>query len=133
MTSLVTALKNLVPIRLEWREQDKTAPSTSVEKFQPLGVRDFLALEVAPREMLLAPILPERSLSMLYAPRGMGKSLKAMSIAVAVASGGSFLRWAAPRRRRVLLVDGEMPLPDLQERLKAIMLAAGGEVPNGNL
>jgi hypothetical protein len=56
-----------------------------------------------------------------------------MSIAVAVASGGSFLRWAAPRRRRVLLVDGEMPLPDLQERLKAIMLAAGGEVPNGNL
>jgi hypothetical protein len=30
-------------------------------------------------------------------------------------------------------VDGEMPLPDLQERLNAILLAAGGEVPNGNL
>jgi putative DNA primase/helicase len=83
--------------------------------------------------MLLAPILPERSLAMLYAPRGVGKSWVGLSIGVAVASGGPLLRWQAPAPRRVLVVDGEMPLADLQARLNAILLGAGLEVPNNNL
>jgi hypothetical protein len=45
--------------------------------------------------MLLAPILTERSLSMLYSPRGLGKSWLGLSIGLAVASGGSVLRWNA--------------------------------------
>ena len=40
---------------------------------QPLGFNDFLSLDIAAREMLLNPILPERSLAMLYAPRGVAK------------------------------------------------------------
>ena len=60
--------------------------------------------------MLLDPILPERSLTMLYAPRGVGKTLLALSMGLAVASGSPLLRWHAPRQRRVLYVDGEMPL-----------------------
>ena len=90
---------------------------------QPLtafGLNDFLSLEIPPREMLLTPILPERSLAMLYAPRGIGKSWLSLSIGLAVASGQSFLRWSAPRQRNVLYVDGEMPLVSLQERLRMI-------------
>jgi putative DNA primase/helicase len=121
MTNLVTVLKNLVSIPLQWRELEKRVPFNSVEKFQPLGLTEFMALEIPPREMLLSPILPERSLAMLYAPRGTGKSFLALSIAIAAASGGSLLRWAAPRPRRVLFVDGEMPLPDLQSRLNAAL------------
>ena len=83
----------------------------------PVGLHDFLSMEVPPRGMLLDPILPERSLSMMYAPRGIGKSWIALSIGLAVAGRGSFLRWAAPRSRRVLLCDGEMLLYDLQGRL----------------
>ena len=78
------------------------APAPS---FQPVGLQDFLALQVPPREMLLAPILPERSLAMLYAPRGIGKSWLGLTIGLAVASGSSVLRWSAPKPRRVLLVD----------------------------
>jgi len=92
----------------------------------PLGLDDFLSMEVPPRGMLLNPILPERSLSMLYAPRGIGKSWIALSIGLAVASGGSFLRWTAPRPCRVLLCDGEMLLPDLQRRLASLKVAFGG-------
>ncbi len=88
--------------------------------FQPLGFKEFLALDIPKRESLLSPILPERSLAMLYAPRGMGKSLLALSIGLAVASGSSLLRWSAPKPRRVLYVDGEMQLSDLQQRLRAI-------------
>jgi len=80
--------------------------------------------------MLLDPILPERSLAMLYAPRGLGKSWLALSIGLAVASGATFLRWSAPRQRNVLYVDGEMPLVSLQERLKAISVPFGSDIPN---
>ncbi len=97
---------------------------------QPICFNDFLTLNVPPREMLLDPILPERSLAMLYAPRGVGKTLLGLSIGLAVASGSSLLRWSAPKPRRVLYVDGEMPLVSLQERLRAISIGLDAEIPN---
>ena len=80
--------------------------------------------------MLLDPILPERSLSMLYAPRGIGKSWLGLSIGLAVASGSTLLRWTVPRPRNVLYVDGEMPLAELQSRLAAIKAGIGVAIPN---
>jgi putative DNA primase/helicase len=100
------------------------------QTFQPVGLKDFLALQVPPREMLLAPILPERSLAMLYAPRGIGKSWLGSTIGLAVASGSSVLRWNAAKPRRVLLVDGEMVLSDLQTRLNLILAGLGTKIPN---
>jgi putative DNA primase/helicase len=90
-----------------------------------------LALDISPRAKLLDPILPEKGLAMLYAPRGIGKSWLALSIGLAVAGGGSLLRWRAPEPRRVLLVDGEMPMADLQNRLGSIWLGQDGEIPPG--
>ena len=95
---------------------------------QAFGFNEFLKLDIPPREMLLDPIMPERSLSMLYAPRGVGKTLLALSIGLAIASGTQILRWSASRQRRVLCVDGEMPLVALQERIRT--LSAGIDVPN---
>jgi putative DNA primase/helicase len=80
--------------------------------------------------MLLDPILPERSLGMVYAPRGLGKSWLALSVGLAVAGGASLLRWSAPTKRNVLYIDGEMPVASLQERLKAISIGLGREIPN---
>ena len=97
---------------------------------KPIGFNDFLALEMPRRETLLAPILPERSLSMLYAPRGVGKTLLSLSIGLAVAGGVPLLCWSAPRRKHVLYVDGEMPLSSLQERLRAISMGLGADIPN---
>jgi putative DNA primase/helicase len=101
-----------------------------VAALKSIGLDDFLAISTPPREMLLDPILPERSLAMLYAPRGVGKTLLSLSIGLAVASGSPLLRWHAPRQRRVLYVDGEMPLVSLQERLRAISTGLGAVVPN---
>lgn len=97
---------------------------TPAPKIQPLQLDEFLALTVAPRAMLLSPIFPEKGLAMLYAPRGMGKTLLALAMAYAVASGTSVARWTAPSARRVLYIDGEMPLAALQERLSAIVAGA---------
>ena len=76
--------------------------------------------------MVLDPIIPEKGLVLLYAMRGTGKTHVALGIAHAVATGGTFLNWRAPQPRRVLVVDGEMPVADLRSRLQAI--AAGSSV-----
>jgi putative DNA primase/helicase len=131
---MLTVINNLLSRILPTREvmplPASNATAQSRPALQPLGLSDFLKLDIPPREMLLAPILPERSLAMLYAPRGLGKSWLALSIGLAVAAGAPLLRWSAPRARRVLYVDGEMPLVSLQERLAAISVPFGTDVPN---
>jgi putative DNA primase/helicase len=131
---MLPLISNLLSRILPARETIAARVSTGTEQARPpfraVGINDFLNLDIPPREMLLSPILPERSLAMLYAPRGLGKSWLALSIGLAVACGAPVLRWSAPRRRNVLYVDGEMPLVSLQERLKAIAVPFGADIPN---
>src|SRR4051812_15623152 len=126
-------LKNLLDRAFPARAMVPIRNAVSEPKQQSLhamGLNDFLNIDLPAREMLLNPILPERSLAMLYAPRGLGKSWLALSIGLAVAAGESLLRWSAPRQRNVLYIDGEMPLVSLQERLKAISAGLGDGIPN---
>ena len=130
MPSLAAILKRYLPDRTRLPVIPHVNRSSSVETLRPVGLADFLALEIPPRTMLLNPILPERSLSMLYAPRGIGKSWLGLSIGLAVASGAPLLRWTAPRPRHVLHVDGELPLAELQSRLGSIRAGMAAEIPN---
>jgi hypothetical protein len=93
----------------------------------PLSLAEFFQLSIKPRGMVLDPIISEKGLAMLYASRGTGKTLLALGIAYAVATGTDFLRWKAPQPRRVLLIDGEMPAAALQERLASIVTGANVE------
>lgn len=128
LTNIGSLLKRIAPRRSPSIVRDRDIRQPTI--LRPVGFNDFLSLDVPPREMLLDPILPERSLAMLYAPRGVGKTLLSLSIGLAVSSGSSLLRWYAPRPRRVLYVDGEMPLASLQERLRAISIGLDAEIPN---
>lgn len=96
---------------------------------EPLGnftlrsieIADLLALEFPPRENILDPWLPIQGLAMIYAMRGDGKTFFGLNIGVTVASGGTFLRWSAPKPRGVLYIDGELPGQVIQERLARII------------
>ncbi len=101
-----------------------------VRRLQPLNLRDFLALDIKPREMVMSPWLPEKGLTMIYAPRGIGKTLLGLSCAYAIAAGAGFLGWQAPRPRRVFYIDGEMPAAPIQERLRAIEKRFHVELPD---
>jgi AAA domain-containing protein/DnaB helicase-like protein len=95
---------------------------------------EMLHLELQPREMILDPIIAAQSLSMIHSPRGIGKTFMGLSIGHAIASGGTFLHWRAPKPRTVLYIDGEMPATVLREKLASII--AGSEQPayaNGEL
>jgi len=130
MPNLVSIIKNVLFPGRGRPESQRAADVIAPLTLTPLALNEFLALDVPPREMLLDPVLPERSLSMLYAPRGLGKSWLALSVGLVVASGGAFLRWRSPKPRTVLYVDGEMNSGDLQARLAAISAGLGVEMPN---
>lgn len=96
-------------------------------------VRDFIRLDIPPRDVLLSPWLESASLTMIYAARGVGKTHFAMHVAHALATGGSFLQWQSATAVPVLYVDGEMPAPDMQARWRRLFEATGVEPEDGML
>ncbi len=52
-----------------------------------------------------------------------------LSLALAVAGGGSFLGWKSPEPHKVLLVDGEMHIQDLTDRARLLMPTIEGGDP----
>ncbi|WP_244512288.1 AAA family ATPase [Maridesulfovibrio ferrireducens] len=79
------------------------------------------------RGFLLKPVIPTQGLVIMYAPRGIGKTFAALSMALAISGGGEIFEWRASNQSRVLYVDGEMPAIAMQERLA--YLAMGNNVP----
>jgi len=110
---------------------DFTAPK-HYGKIRVVTVDEFLDMQLPKREMLLAPFLPSQGLGLLYAKRGVGKTHVALGIACAVATGGIFLKWQAPRPRKVLYIDGEMPAAAMQERLLRISVTEDLKFPDPN-
>lgn len=102
-------------------------------RLEVIKAGDLLARTIPPREFVLEPVLRERETAMLHAWRGVGKTHVALGMAVAVATGGKFLRWKAPQPRRVLYVDGEMPAAAMQERLAGAIPQKYRELANDNM
>ena len=92
-----------------------------------LDMGEFLSMPIPERGFLLSPVLPVQGIGIMYAPRGIGKTFAALSVAVAVASGGAVFNWRAPMPKKTLYVDGEMPATSMQSRLTA--LVSGMSVP----
>ena len=86
-----------------------------------LDMSEFLSMQIPDRGYLLSPILPVQGIGILYAPRGVGKTFAALSVAVAVASGGAVFNWRAPMPKKTLYVDGEMPATSMQSRLSSLV------------
>ncbi|MCT4625473.1 AAA family ATPase [Halodesulfovibrio sp.] len=85
-----------------------------------ITISGFLTLKLPERSFLLNPIIPQQGLALLYAPRGLGKTYAALSIALAVASGSEVYDWQATSPHQVLYIDGEMPACSMQESLNGL-------------
>lgn len=127
----IEAVKN----RIDWA---KSYVAPQVEEKRPrlrsLNVKELLALEIPPREMLLSPILPAQGLVMLYAPRGIGKTHVALWMAYTIACGDMMFgnKWKSEKPHKVLFVDGEMPASTLQQRLSTIITSSTIELEDVN-
>lgn len=82
-------------------------------------------IAAAPLDHVLAPLLLPGTLALVQGPRGVGLSQLMAGCAVALASGGSFFGWRAPRPWPVLLLAGGEPAGALARRVAAACRAAG--------
>jgi len=112
-------------------EAIKRTGATAKAAIRAADLASFLALELPARDFVLAPIIPTQGLVMLHAPRGIGKTLLALFMAYATATGQPVCRWTAPKPRPVLYLDGEMPAVTMQQRIAGIVKAYPSEPAPG--
>jgi putative DNA primase/helicase len=96
-------------------------------RLRAVNAKELLSMQIPPREYVLEPIIHTQSTNMLFSKRGVGKTYTSLGIAYAVAAGATFLRWRAPKPRKVLYVDGEMPAVTMQQRFAAIVAGMDSE------
>ncbi len=92
-------------------------PANDTEPLRAFDLHELASMHFRPRDPLLLPWLHSQDLCMTFAARGIGKTHFAIAIAYAVATGGEFLRWKAPRPAKVLYLDGELPGAVMQRRM----------------
>jgi KaiC/GvpD/RAD55 family RecA-like ATPase len=107
-------------------EPEQRKPPKKKSKLKMPTLAQLLTSTFKHRRHLLNPWLREQESCMVYADKGVGKSLFALSAALAVAGGGEFLGWSPEKKEdgqgwRVLYVDGEMHITDIQERAKMLL------------
>jgi hypothetical protein len=95
------------------------------------------AKTLPPRDWLAGTALCTTSRWMIIGDTGVGKTLFAIALGMAIAANRQFLNWKpCGRQRRVMCFDGEMPAETFQERAKlanALYGAAGVEFYGYNL
>lgn len=91
---------------------DNNTPQYSV-----VSLRNLLEMKIPEREWIAYPFIQEKSLTILYAQRGIGKTYFAMTLGMAIASGKDVCNFKIPKSRAVLYIDGEMTGKDFQDRI----------------
>jgi AAA domain len=114
------------PPATEQRKQPKTHASYKMPTLGQLLDDDF-----PERQHLLFPWLREQESCMVYSATGVGKSMFALSAAIAIAGGGTLFDWKPHERSdgcgwKVAYVDGEMHIGDIQERARLLLAALPG-------
>lgn len=94
--------------------------------FRTRSLGELLKTDFGPLDYLLKPLLRTGESMMLWAAPGVGKTMVGLSVALAVGGGGQFLQWQNDAPRKVLLVDGEMNIRDLQDRFRTLIGAIAG-------
>jgi RecA-family ATPase len=112
-------------------EAEQRKPPKKISKLKMPTLQQLLASTFKHRRHLLHPWLREQESCMLYADTGVGKSMFALSAALAVAGDGEFLGWSPEKKPdgqgwRVLYVDGEMHITDIQEGATMLLDAVPG-------
>lgn len=104
--------------------QDSPPIASRAARRVPLVALNVLALaahQFPERQQLLGPLIHAGDLCMWFAARGVGKTQVMLSLAIALAFGGRFLRWKAAAPVGVLFLDGEMAGRVMQERIATFL------------
>jgi AAA domain/DnaB-like helicase N terminal domain len=98
---------------------------------KPVDLSELCAMDLPARTFVLEPILPVKSIAMVYSWRGGGKTYFMLYLSYAISVGKlKVFNWKIPEARPVLYVDGEMDSTELQERAQKIVIGNASHVPD---
>jgi AAA domain-containing protein/bifunctional DNA primase/polymerase-like protein len=106
----------------DYRENTSANTQSQSQGLHSVDVLHFVNSRLPTQQVLLEPFLAEKTIGMIHAWRGVGKTHLMLGMAAALASGGQFLRWRAPRPVPILYIDGEMSAANLQDWLREAIL-----------
>ncbi|WP_159441315.1 AAA family ATPase [Desulfopila aestuarii] len=108
----------------------KTYDSTLVGSYAVTS-SELAGMEFVTSKYFVPPFLYAQSISMIYSPPGVGKSMVVHGFCSALTrekpEGLTIGPWEIINGCGVLLVDGELPMSDLKKRLSMISKGLGGE------
>lgn len=107
--------ESVIPIRSD----------SALDKIKPMTLNEIKSSNPSPIEDILFPWLPIKGSALIYSAAGVGKTFFTLNVAYAIAAGGNFLKFKAPKPRKVLYIDGEMSYPNIYSRLMNIMQQQG--------
>ncbi len=92
-------------------------PDISKASDLPLTLDQWAARKLPDRDFLLGSIFTTTTRAMLSAKTGLGKTHLGFVLGFSMAAGLPFCHWQGRRKARVLIVDGEMSVELVKERL----------------
>lgn len=104
----------------------KRAASADQLAVKGIMLRQLMAEPYEEPGFIIKPWFRERDSLLLWAAAGVGKTMLSLTLALVVAGGGSVAGWSNETPRKVLIVDGEMPLGAIQSRLGMLKDAVEG-------
>jgi hypothetical protein len=110
----VEVVSEIPVLSTEGDEMQESTERPSFDVDLVLPVRSIIEMPLQPRQDIVTGVLYERAMGMIFAPRGLGKTRCAFTLADGCTKGSQFFKYGVPRQRRVLYVDGELPIIDLQ-------------------
>lgn len=95
-----------------------------------ISMQNLLEMKIPEREWIAYPFIQEKSLTTLYAERGIGKTYFAITLGMGIASGKNVFNFTIKKSHSVLYIDGEMTAKDFQDRV--INLGFGMDLCNSD-
>lgn len=96
-----------------------------LDSINSISYQEMVSSTPSPLEYILFPWLPTQGIAFIFAATGVGKTLFTMNVAYAIAGGGNFLKYNAPKPKKILYIDGEMAYTQVHARFCDIVKQQG--------
>jgi len=100
--------------------------ASTTTKMLAVDLGTVLSMRFPPRELLCGGWLAKRNLVMVFAARGVGKTLFTMECVTGIITGTSVFGWQC-NPTGVLYIDGEMSIAEMQTRFASALMRANSE------
>jgi hypothetical protein len=101
------------------------------DSLQLIAAHKLVKFKISPRKNHWGILIQSNQTGMIFGPRGHGKTWFSLGLAIGMSSGVKFLSHGPGRLRRVIYLDGEMDLANIQQRIKDLCMSLSVEPPPG--